>query len=77
MKRLMTANSYEAWKAPLFFLLIGLALLPGCFNSSAFPENERVFRMALRSEPPTLDLSLATDNVSFDVLTNIMEGLTQ
>ena len=33
--------------------------------------------MAVRAEPPTLDLSLATDNVSFDVLTNIMEGLTQ
>lgn len=63
--------------APLVCLLIGLTALTGCFGSSSPQENERVFRMALRSEPPTLDLSLATDNVSFDVLTNIMEGLTQ
>ncbi|MFQ5715662.1 MAG: peptide ABC transporter substrate-binding protein [Nitrospinales bacterium] len=38
---------------------------------------EDVFRMAITAEPPTLDWSLATDNVSFDILTNIMEGLTQ
>ncbi|MFQ5673225.1 MAG: peptide ABC transporter substrate-binding protein [Nitrospinales bacterium] len=33
--------------------------------------------MTVTAEPPTLDWSLATDNVSFDILTNIMEGLTQ
>ena len=36
-----------------------------------------VFRMAITAEPPTLDWSLATDNVSFDILTNLMEGLAQ
>ncbi len=36
-----------------------------------------VFRMSIKNEPPTLDWSLATDSVSFTVLTNIMEGLTQ
>ena len=33
--------------------------------------------MPISNEPPTLDWSLATDSVSFDILTNIMEGLTQ
>ena len=33
--------------------------------------------MAVTAEPPTLDGSLATDNVSFDMLNNLMEGLTQ
>ncbi len=35
------------------------------------------FRMSLAAEPPTLDWSLATDSVSFDVITNLMEGLTE
>ena len=77
MKRLMTIHFNAIWVLSPLCLLVGLALLPGCFASSSSQENERVFRMALRSEPPTLDLSLATDNVSFDILTNIMEGLTQ
>ncbi|MEE9258075.1 MAG: peptide ABC transporter substrate-binding protein [Nitrospinaceae bacterium] len=33
--------------------------------------------MAVRAEPPTLDWSLATDSISFNILTNLMEGLTQ
>ena len=33
--------------------------------------------MPISNEPPTLDWSLATDSVSFDILTNLMEGLTQ
>jgi len=72
-----TEDRTDTIKALLIFILIGLVIWPGCFNSSTSLENERVFRMALRSDPPTLDLSLATDNMSFDVLTNIMEGLTQ
>ncbi|HET6465880.1 MAG TPA: peptide ABC transporter substrate-binding protein [Nitrospiria bacterium] len=35
------------------------------------------FRMTLSNEPPTLDWNLATDSVSFDVLINLMEGLTE
>ncbi|MBI5374463.1 MAG: peptide ABC transporter substrate-binding protein [Candidatus Schekmanbacteria bacterium] len=34
-------------------------------------------RVAISSEPPTLDWNLATDNVSFTVINNIMEGLTR
>ena len=39
--------------------------------------DERVFRMTLSNEPPTLDWNLATDSVSFTVLINLMEGLTE
>jgi len=37
---------------------------------------QSVFRMNLTSEPPTLDWSLATDNVSIRVIDNLMEGLS-
>ncbi len=61
-----------------FCLFIFLsALLTSCFNSDSYLDDKRVFRMSVNSEPPTLDWSLATDNVSFDIITNIMEGLTQ
>lgn len=49
----------------------------GCSDRSTPNQNGQTFRMAVNTEPPTLDWSLATDNVSFDILTNIMEGLTQ
>ncbi len=35
------------------------------------------FRMNLIAEPPTLDWSLATDNVSIRVIENLMEGLAE
>lgn len=35
------------------------------------------FRMPISNEPPTLDWNLATDSVSFTVLINLMEGLTE
>ncbi len=53
----------------LLTILLGLAMPAAA--------EERVFRMALGSEPPTLDWSLATDNVSITVIENLMEGLTQ
>ncbi len=53
-------------------------LLTACSEpSGSTGEGAKTLRIALRSEPPTLDPSLATDNVSFDLLTNLMEGLTQ
>lgn len=51
-----------------------LLLLSAC---SGQPDGEHAFRMSIGTEPPTLDWSLATDGVSFDILNNIMEGLTQ
>ena len=58
-------------------LLVGIfwGLILAC--SSQNTEARHVFRMPISNEPPTLDWTLATDSVSFDILTNIMEGLTQ
>ncbi len=59
-------------------LVIGLlALIYGCGGPDESIDPSNTLRLALSAEPPTLDWSLATDNVSFDVLTNLMEGLTQ
>lgn len=53
----------------LSFVLLSFALaLPGyCAKQE--------FNMRIHSEPPTLDWSLATDNVSIAILHNVMEGL--
>lgn len=57
-------------------LLTALLCLPACSGETPVGEG-KILRMAVTTEPPTLDWSLATDGVSFNVLTNIMEGLTQ
>lgn len=54
----------------LLLSLITTLLIPG-FAFAAKQE----FNMRLQSEPPTLDWSLATDNVSIRILENIMVGL--
>ena len=77
MKPWIWRHRNRGWRISGLCFLILAGIGQGCFNSTSPPDPEQVFRMALRAEPPTLDLSLATDNVSFDVLTNIMEGLTQ
>ena len=58
-----------------FWLSVVISLLIGCGSSAS--NDESVFRMSIKNEPPTLDWTLATDSVSFTILTNIMEGLTQ
>jgi oligopeptide transport system substrate-binding protein len=66
---------------PLLFLSV-LALLPvwaGC-ESKGKPlaaGSANHFRVNLGTEPPSLDWSLATDHVSFNVITNLMVGLTE
>ena len=56
-------------------LLSGAACFP---NSSAdVPGEGSILRVALSSEPPTLDWTLATDNVSITVIENLMGGLTE
>lgn len=54
---------------PLFLVA---CILP---SKSKQPLNE--IRISLPSEPPTLDWNLATDNVSYQILNQLMEGLTQ
>jgi oligopeptide transport system substrate-binding protein len=57
---------------------LALAVLAGRHHPSVSPDpGVRSFRMTLSNEPPTLDWSLATDSVSFMVITNLMEGLAE
>jgi len=59
--------------AALSFLL---AFSAGC-KSAAKSGGEDQFRVNLGTEPPSLDWSLATDHVSFNVIANLMVGLTE
>src|SRR3972149_9337327 len=63
------------------FIIFLCLLLPVVLTFSCTPGNRdkdnNVFRMAVSSEPPTLDWNLATDSISIRVIENIMEGLTQ
>jgi oligopeptide transport system substrate-binding protein len=63
-------------------LLLGSLIFLICVGCSR--NNERVkggsdnhFRVNLGTEPPSLDWSLATDHVSFNVIANLMVGLTE
>lgn len=62
-----------------FFLLC--CLLPALFLSSCSarqePYEKGTLRINLGAEPPSLDWHVSTDSASFDVVSNIMVGLTQ
>ena len=60
--------------ARLITLLL-LALASAC--KSAPQSSDKHFRVNLGTEPPSLDWSLATDHVSFNVISNLMVGLTE
>jgi len=53
-----------------------VSLITGC-NPPPTPEKTEVFRINIGTEPPTLDWSHATDAVSFNVIGNLMAGLTE
>jgi len=62
--------------------LAGLALFlfgAGCgrSNQTAKAGSDNHFRVNIGTEPPSLDWSLATDHVSFNVIANLMVGLTE
>ena len=56
-----------------------MALAPwfGACKSAPQTAAEGHFRVNLGTEPPSLDWSLATDHVSFNVISNLMVGLTE
>lgn len=68
-------HSYNL-KRKFYSLLLSLFLFLSCTIAKT-DNSSSTFRMSIPSEPPTLDWSLATDAVSFTVVANIMEGLTQ
>ena len=60
-------------------LLLGSLLLPS-FGCTRLKKNKfipGILRLNLGFEPDTLDWSKATDSYSFDVITNLMVGLTK
>ena len=75
----MTNTLYAHLKSSQFqgILLTAIfwGLILACSGQKA--HTRQIFRMPISNEPPTLYWTLATDSVSFDILTNIMEGLTQ
>jgi oligopeptide transport system substrate-binding protein len=70
VRKLRAGSTYHT----LFFLF--LLFLSSCKPVSQNGD-DRVFRVNLGTEPPSLDWSLATDHVSFNVIANLMVGLTE
>jgi oligopeptide transport system substrate-binding protein len=62
--------------ATIWLFALALALLFAACRSTPGSGNRR-FRVNLGTEPPSLDWSLATDHVSFNVIANLMVGLTE
>jgi len=61
----------------LCVLTIAFASLFAACKSAPQSGGESHFRVNLGTEPPSLDWSLATDHVSFNVIANMMVGLTE
>ena len=61
----------------LMLLFLGLSWFSSCNIQNSQNGEKQTFRMAVSSEPPTLDWNLATDSISIRVIENLMEGLTQ
>lgn len=60
------------------FLCLGLALaLSSCASRRTDGPEKDTLRINLAAEPPSLDWHVSTDNTSFDVVSNLMVGLTQ
>ncbi len=63
--------------------VIGVLLVAGILylvvqnNHEPAKQEDQVFHFRIRSDPPTLDWSKATDHVSITIIDNIMEGLVQ
>lgn len=58
------------------FIVILLSISSACDKPSRSNPFKEI-RISLPTEPPTLDWNLATDNVAYQILNQLMEGLTQ
>jgi len=60
------------------FWVAALGLMAAASSCKSAPQGGAgQFRVNLGTEPPSLDWSLATDHVSFNVISNLMVGLTE
>lgn len=60
----------------LFVALAAALFLSACSLTKTGPEPD-TFRMNIGAEPPSLDWVITTDSTSFDVVSNLMVGLTR
>ena len=58
-------------------LVVLLPMLLGACKSAPKSGGDSHFRVNIATEPPSLDWSIATDHVSFNVIANLMVGLTE
>lgn len=65
----------QYWQLGCFILFFAGAL-SGCAISPPGPEPDTL-RFNIAAEPPSLDWHVCTDSTSFDVISNLMVGLTQ
>jgi oligopeptide transport system substrate-binding protein len=72
---LLARQKFQPWLQRLAVSIALVVLLSAC--KSATKTGESRFRVNLGTEPPTLDWSLAIDHVSFNVISNLMVGLTE
>ena len=61
----------------ILVVLVGLTELFSACKSASKGRGDNQFRVNLGTEPPSLDWSIATDHVSFNVISNLMVGLTE
>jgi len=59
------------------FFVVFLFFSAAACRESVRSGSDNQFRVNLGTEPPSLDWSLATDHVSFNVIANLMVGLTE
>jgi oligopeptide transport system substrate-binding protein len=78
LSSLKPSNRSVIWRLAVVLWLLGFASA-GCRRASEAPARaaDNYFRVNLGTEPPSLDWSLATDHVSFNVISNLMVGLTE
>ena len=68
---------HRAIRHPLLAILAAyFVALPGCKSAGTSGADNHI-RVNLGTEPPSLDWSIATDHVSFNVIANLMVGLTE
>ena len=60
----------------LALFVVTFVALAGCKSANQSGSDSQI-RVNLGTEPPSLDWSIATDHVSFNVIANLMVGLTE